>query len=326
MGSRPVGALEVGGTHVTAALVDAVAGSVLPGSLHRRALDAQAGAVEIVHDMAAAAAAAAAAADRTQSRTALTWGVAMPGPFDYERGVGDFDGVGKFEALRGVDVAALLRDAGVGCSGRLRFVNDALAFALGEWTTGAAQGYDRVVAVTLGTGVGSAFLVGGAPVTQGDGVPPGGQLHLLQIDGQPLEHTVSRAAIRARYARLAGVSGGDGRVRADGQDCAVGDVTSVLDVQQIARLAAHGDRAAQGSVSQPLRSLGAVLGPRVSAFGADVIVVGGSITRSWDVVGPALQDGLRGALPSAVACPLTPARHLDTSALVGAAAWAVRSR
>lgn len=324
MGTQLVGALEVGGTHVTAALVDPGAGSVLPGSLRRRALDAQGGAVEIVHDMAAAAAAASAAL--TPPRTALTWGVAMPGPFDYERGVGDFEGVGKFQALRGLDVAALLCEAGVGRPGQLRFVNDALAFALGEWAAGAAQGYDRVVAVTLGTGVGSAFLVGGIPVTHGAGVPPGGQLHLLQIDSRPLERTVSRAAIRTGYARLVTAPHAGGRDRTAGRGAAGGVVTSTPDVQQIARLAGRGDWAARESITKPLRSLGAVLGPWVSAFGAQAIVVGGSIARSWDVVGPALQEGLQEALPSAVPCALTPARHVGTSALVGAAGWAVRSR
>jgi glucokinase len=327
MGSQVVGALEVGGTHVTAALVDPAAGSVLPGSLHRRTLDAQGGAAEIVRDMAAVATTA--ASSLTQSPAALMWGVALPGPFDYERGVGDFDGVGKFQALRGLDVAALLCDAGLGRPGRLRFVNDTLAFALGEWATGAAQGYDRVVAVTLGTGVGSAFLVGGSPVTCGTGVPPGGQLHRLQIDGQPLESTVSRAAIRTCYARLAGAPRGGGVEHSAERSPATDAMSTSLDVEQIANLAAQGDRSAGAAMRQPLRSLGAVLAPWVTAFGADVLVVGGSIARSWSVVAPALTEGLRegppGCVPSAMACQLTRARHLRTSALVGAAAWAVKS-
>ena len=47
------------------------------------------------------------------------WGVAIPGPFDYQSGVGLFAGVGKFEALYGVDVAPRSRRA----AGTSRFAN-----------------------------------------------------------------------------------------------------------------------------------------------------------------------------------------------------------
>ena len=43
----------------------------------------------------------------------------MPDPFDYERGIAQFEGVGKFGALRGVDVGAALR-AGLRGGGHVR--------------------------------------------------------------------------------------------------------------------------------------------------------------------------------------------------------------
>ena len=45
------------------------------------------------------------------------WGVAIPGPFDYERGIGLFADVGKFEALCGVDVREALAAGLPGPSG-----------------------------------------------------------------------------------------------------------------------------------------------------------------------------------------------------------------
>ena len=49
--------------------------------------------------------------------------------------------------------------------GSLCFSNDASAFGVGEWLIGAARGTTRCVAVTLGTGVGSAFLDRGTAST-----------------------------------------------------------------------------------------------------------------------------------------------------------------
>ena len=69
------------------------------------------------------------------------WGVAIPGPFDYVRGIADFHGVGKFDALRGVDLGDVLRRTLTRANGRVSFVNDAEAFAIGEWASGAAQGH-----------------------------------------------------------------------------------------------------------------------------------------------------------------------------------------
>jgi glucokinase len=71
---------------------------------------------------------------------------------------------------------------------------------LGEWVAGAARGYARVVAITLGTGVGSAFLDAGTVVSSGPTVPPNGDVYRLFINGCPLEQAVSNRAIVASYA------------------------------------------------------------------------------------------------------------------------------
>ncbi len=89
----------------------------------------------------------------------------MPGPFDYPTGVGRFAGVGKFESLAGVDVGAGLRERLTGRAERLCFLNDADAFAIGEYRAGAARGHQRVVCLTLGTGWGRRSCPRAAPST-----------------------------------------------------------------------------------------------------------------------------------------------------------------
>lgn len=310
-----VGALDIGGTHVAAGLVDVECWRVIPSSRRRRPLDAQADASSLVAQIAATAA-------DTEAETDTVWGVAIPGPFDYVRGVGDFHGVGKFEALSGVALGELLRGAGVATAASLTFVNDAHAFALGELMAGAGRDHRRIIATTLGTGIGSAFMVAGIPVERGAGVPPQGRLDLLQVHGRPLEETVSRSAIRTRYEIAK---------RASFNSCPTGkrggEPGAMPDIRDLALLATAGDSIAVEALRPPLVTLGRVLGPRAVAFQADAVVIGGAVSNAWDVVGPAIRAGMDEASPRwSDACELVPAKRIEDSPLIGAAwaAWATQ--
>jgi glucokinase len=285
--TRLIPVLEVGGTHVSAAVVDPSDWTVRSST--RLALDADASSDGLVGRFLAAA--------RTVDAPANTaWGVAMPDPFDYERGIGQFEGVGKFTSLRGVDVGTALR---AGLSARVAFLNDADAFVLGEWTAGAAVGAARCVGLTLGTGVGSGWLVGGAIADPG--YPPGGRIHRLSVSGRPLEHTVSRRAIRTAFA----AAGGDKRA----------------DVREIADRARNGDMTARRVLDHAFVTLGRVVGSCLSGFRADVLVIGGSMAGSWDLLEPAFRAGAEGSgLPE-----IRLAVDSDRAPLVGAAVHAQRS-
>ncbi len=251
--------LEIGGTHVTAALVDLRDGRVT--SRTREPLDADGDAEDIlgrVRDC----------ADGLSVPPGARWGVAVPGPFDYARGIALFRGVGKFEALYGMDVRRALLHGLRQRPGDVVFLNDAHAFLTGEWSAGTVRGHRRAVGITLGTGVGSAFLADGRICGNGPGIPPEGRMDLTEIDGRPLEDTVSRRAILARY----------------------GDPAA--DVHDIAGRARAGEERARQALDGAFTALGAVLGPRLLTFGATALVVGGSMARSWDLVAPALSTGL----------------------------------
>lgn len=281
----PEPVLEIGGSHLTAALVDASSWSIVPGSIHRRRLDPHASAARLID----------AFADCVGELGPLTGHhlrVAIPGPFDYATGIGRFEGVAKFDALDGVDVGAVLRRALPEPPSAISFVNDAAAFTIGEWLAGAARGSRHVVGATLGTGVGSAFLAGGVVVDSGPQVPEQGRADLLTIGGRPLEATVSTRAIIA--------SAGQG-------------ATGVIDVVDRAHA---GDPVARSALHHALFELGRALAPWLVRFAADVCVVGGSIANAWDLIAPPLRDGLRGGGCSA---GLVVAEHPATAALIGAA-------
>jgi glucokinase len=284
--SAPIPVLEVGGTHVTAALVDPDGWRVTQSTRYHVDADATAAALlERFHR----------AGNALRVPPGTVWGVAMPDPFDYATGVALFEGVGKFASLRGVDVGAALRDR---LKGRFTFVNDADAFMLGEWVAGAATGSRRSAGITLGTGVGSGWLVDGRVVDPG--VPPGGRLHRLDIAGRPLEDVVSRRAIRRAYAEAGGAA--------------------EADVKEIAEAARTGDATARRVLDAAMTALGRVVGRTVNAFRADVLVIGGSMSASWDLFAPAFRAGALGCgLPR-----ITLAADSEHAPVIGAALHAHR--
>ncbi len=288
MTEPPVPVLEIGGTHVTAAAVDVA--SLTATSRRRYPLDPDAAAGPLLDALADAARGVPDTAGRR-------WGVAIPGPFDYDRGIGRFEGVAKFAALDGVDVrSGLATRLGID-PGAFVFVNDADAFAMGEWAA-SDEHEARAVFLTLGTGVGSGFLADGKPVADAPGIPPGGRAHLLQYDGAPLEDSVSRRAIMRAYRVCSAVE---------------------TDVRQIAELARAGDACAARIFATAMVALGRSLAPPVAAFGATAIVVGGSMAASWDLIAGPFAAGLYEVRPALRGHVSIRAAEVEDAGVLGAA-------
>jgi len=285
---KTVPVLEIGGSHVSAVRVHTTSFSVEVRNICTMTLDSHGTADELI-------AAIVHCAQELGPMTGERLSVAIPGPFDYASGIGRFAAVGKFETLNGIDLRQNLLSALPNPPASITFLNDAHAFTLGEWRSGAGRGSHRIVGITLGTGVGSAFLVDGVPVERGIAVPPQGRVDLLTIDGAPLEDLISSRAILARYG---------------------GGVTEVRAVFERARA---GEVRAAALLTATFFTLGSVLAPWISSFAADALIIGGSMTGSWDLLEPQLSAGLTSA-----GCDVKPqpATHLQAAPLIGAA-WAV---
>jgi glucokinase len=147
--------------------------------------------------------------------------IAIPNPFDYEAGISLMRH--KYRQLYGKNLRQSLAER-LRCEPmQVHFLNDAAAFLLGEINQGAAAGVDRAIGITLGTGVGSAFAVGGTIVTSGMGVPPKGEIWDLPYRSSSVEDIIStrsiqrlyeqRTAIHAEVRDIAALGPGDGAVR-----------------------------------------------------------------------------------------------------------------
>jgi glucokinase len=244
-----IGALDIGGTHVTAARVDL--GSAAVEASTRRRIDFP---PDSARDELLGAIVSASGALGTVGRL----GVAAPGPFDYGRGISRIRH--KLAGLYGVDLRRELAGALGVVPDSVRFLNDAEAFVLGEWWGGAARGHRRVVGITLGTGLGSGFLADGEIVDDGPDVPPEGSLHLVEFRGAPVEETISRGALLAHYG------------------------TEGVDVADMAERARTGDAQAREAFEEFAGKLAEFLTPWLARFEPSCVVVGGAIAGAWDLL------------------------------------------
>lgn len=143
---------DIGGTHITAALYEKNNGRILEPSRTRVEFNSKGSAKSILDAWTGAFRRVIALAEGRPVQI----GIAMPGPFDYTRGISYIRGLDKFEALYGLDVRHILSAALEVTPENIRFRNDAESAIAGEVFLGAGSGHSEVIGLTLGTGFGTA--------------------------------------------------------------------------------------------------------------------------------------------------------------------------
>ncbi|MDP8958409.1 MAG: ROK family protein [Actinomycetota bacterium] len=274
-------ALDVGGSTVSGGIVSLEDGAVLGGVEHLE-IGERAG-EGLVHLLAGLLAGLRSRAGEGP----VAAGVAMPGPFDYRRGISRMEH--KLIGLRGMELRPPL-EAVVGVP--VRFCNDATAFALGPWWR-RFPAEARLVGVTIGTGLGCGFVVEGEPAARNHGLPPGGEIWDRPYWDGILEEAVSRRALEGHYARSTGRE---------------------IGVEEMAELARRGDQAARSAFRLLGEALGEGLALEVIRFRPTRIVVGGQIAKAFDLFGEPAGAAYRRV--AGTAPPFSPA-EVETLALSG---------
>jgi glucokinase len=282
-------AFDVGGSHVAAAVCSAPGFRLGPVASAPHAGVSTSGAfLDLLYDLGMKA--------RIGQDGIMGAMLAVPGPFDLEAGVSLMRH--KLPYLYGVDLRRALSARFALQAAQVRFLNDADAYLLGEVGAGAARGFQRAVGLTLGTGIGSAFAVDGHLVTGGPGVPAGGEIWNLPHQGGIVEDLVSSRAIVGNYERRTGKK---------------------LEVVDLAA-AVSSDPAAREAFTEFGNHLGEVIQTLLAGFQADVIVLGGGISRSANLFLPAVQAQLGDSTVQ-----LRVSELKDKAALVGCGVAAFRS-
>ncbi len=259
--------LDIGGGHVTSALVDTALKSIVPGTRQRVGTDPNACAKSLI------AVWSRVGCDSLEGGVDFDLdhvGIAMPGPFDYELGVSKM--VHKFASLNGCDVGQLLSEAWkdtLDCP--IRFANDADLFALGEYWAGAGMGANRMIGITLGTGLGSGFVENGRILTEDPRIPGLGEIWNVPHGRGKAEDYANGEFLSALFEDMTGESKEGG---------------------EIASLALQGDPNARGCFSALGENLVEILQPWVKSFSPDVIVFGGNVSKSFDLFGEAMGGDL----------------------------------
>lgn len=213
---------------------------------------------------------------------------------------------GKFEGVVGVDLSGTLSSAlGVPTV----MANDAIAAAVGEAAAGAGVGHQRVVMVTIGTGVGTAVVEDGRPLGAGPwgGGIMGGQIPIGDATTGPADTSGHRGTIEALTAA-------DRLLDAELGLTSVPDLLAAWERREIGAAAV---------VASYRRSLELALVALAQAHAPSAIIVGGgplSTATGW------LLDGMTEAVASRLWAGhdlvVLPAALGDAAALVGLAALA----
>ena len=246
--SLPYIGVDIGGSHITAAHIGAGDFKVVKGSRIRERVASMEGADVIIKAWVDALKPLIVSSPVETIRI----GIAMPGPFDYEKGISLMKGAKKYDSLYEMNVLEILAEKLGIPEDHILFRNDAESFLHGELASGAVAGAERALGITLGTGLGSASNCSGKTLD--------GDRAFLPFKDSVAEEYISTRWFTGRYQELTGKE--------------VKNVESVLDSGNEAVITQLSDEFGQ--------NLAIFLNDFIAEENPEVIVIGGNIAKTWD--------------------------------------------
>ncbi|KRT14863.1 hypothetical protein ASU31_16190 [Pedobacter ginsenosidimutans] len=239
--------VDIGGSHITAAIIDFRSHSVIDHSrvrshvnTHGTKEDILASWISVLKNIIG-----------NHSPDEILLGIAMPGPFDYENGISLIKNMNKYESLYHTDIKGVLIEQLELSPENIIFRNDAEAFLHGEVNGGNALGFNRAIGITLGTGLGSAVSIAGKTTDANLGV----SAFKLGI----AEDYISTRWFVKRYEELSGKK--------------VKDTKALVDLYE-------SDPMVPVLFNDFSRSLADFLFPFIKAHDAEVVIIGGNIAKA----------------------------------------------
>lgn len=241
--------VDIGGSHITVAEVDIFGLSVKQGGKVRVKVDSKGTCQRILSIWIDVIKQVMGSYDPRY----IKLGLAMPGPFDYQLGISYIKGLDKYDALYGVNIREALSAALHILPENILFRNDAEAFLHAEVLALGIPANEKVIGVTLGTGLGSAKSLAGETQDVFRAITP--------MDEGIAEDYISSRWFAKRYKELTG------KILVNGVEGLLED--SEITVLEIV-----------------FKEFGVNLGKFLNDFGfdekANCIVIGGNIARCWE--------------------------------------------
>ena len=301
--------IEIGGTK-TQVGVGTADGRLLPGGILRRPVVREGGASGILDDLPSMV-------DEVLDRHKLTLsqihtiGIGFGGPLDSARGV-----ILRSFQIDGWEDFPLKAWAEKQWRTPVFLENDASTAGLGEYVAGNGRGCSRLFYITVGSGVGGGWIVGGR-VDSGQGLGAAEIGHMWVPDPQSgdlreLEQVCSGWAIGQRA-----------RLSAANADTLMKDMAGSLeniDAKIVYRAAEKGDEIAVRILKETCQTLGTALSNVVALLHPERIVIGGGVSLMGPLFWDALQTELRLRVMPVFASrvALVPAKLKEDVVIIGA--------
>lgn len=299
-------AIDIGGTKIATALVDAagviVVDDIRPTVVSSDPDDILVGVVEglaVVLDQLPA------------SSVELRVGVGSAGPIDAPAGTVSPVNIGAWRSFPVVEHLRQEVTARTGRATRVALAGDGHCFALGEHWLGAGRDVDSMVGLVLSTGVGGGAIIGNRLFAG----TSGNSVHLGHISvnawgarcvcgAYGCVEMYARGPALVAAAQAAGWSGGD-------------------DARALTAAARVGDPIAVATIDHGMRALAAGIAATAVELDVSTFVLGGGLSRAGDVIFDPLRRHLRdfAVLDYVLDLDVRPA-VLENAGLLGAAALA----
>ncbi|WP_111307267.1 ROK family protein [Confluentibacter sediminis] len=282
--------VDIGGSHITSAAVDTTTYKIISGTYFRGSVNSKASKDSVFKDWAKVINKT---ISLTNAKETICIGFAMPGPFEYRTGKAMFKKNDKYESLYQVSVVNELISYLNAENVSLRFLNDASSFGLGGKLTNEFKEKRKVVAITIGTGFGAAFLKDNLPIADDDLVPEGGCLWDKVYKNDIADNYFSTRWFVSRYCFLSGKS----------------EIKGVKDIVYL------NDKYTQQVFDEFSNNLAEFMLPFLSDFNTDLLLIGGSITKAHQLFLPRVLELWKN---KGVDIPVTIIPNSEEANLIGA--------
>ena len=194
----------------------------------------------------------------------------MPGPFDYERGI-SYMGPGqkKYEAIHGLNLKKSLLEK-IPKTYQISFRDDGESAIVGEALFGAGRPYERLLGITLGTGIGSAFVVAGQPRYSGEGIIENTPLYDCLWENERADEVFSIRGLTSRLYKIG----------------FIGEPKKAFEL-------ARSNQEIKTVFENWGNDLGQFLNAYATSFQAEAVLVQGGLSGAFDLFGDQMQKHLK---------------------------------
>jgi glucokinase len=265
--------LDIGGTHITAGVIDITNMEVLKSSINKESYDSNLPVNQVLNIWEKAIRTS---WDNSGVKTMTGITASMPGPFDYENGICWIKGQSKYEHFYGLNIGDLIRNQlKLPNDFKVLFENDAACFGKGEVHKDKNNLSKKVMAVTLGTGLGSCFIDKGISISSGNQVPKDGEIWNLPFRNGIAEDYVSLRGLIAKYSHF--------------------KETRVESGLELFNRATAGDEMAVKAFENMGENLAEIVIPCFKDFSVEHFVIGGKIADSCTLFLPSFNEKIKDA-------------------------------